>query len=65
MALTAIGIKTAPDGKLWDGNGLMLIKRGSSGKWVYRYSIYGRRREMGLGSWPDVTLSDARKARDV
>ncbi|MCZ4352678.1 integrase arm-type DNA-binding domain-containing protein [Roseovarius aestuarii] len=65
MALTAIGIKNAPDGKLRDGNGLMLVKRGNSGKWVYRYSIHGRRPEMGLGTWPDVTLSDARKSRDV
>lgn len=62
--LTALGIKNAPDGKLGDGGGLELRKTGQTGKWVWRYSIAGRRREMGLGSYPDVSLSDARKARD-
>lgn len=64
MPLTAIGIKKAPDGKLEDGNGLRLLKRGDRGSWVYRYSIYGQRKEMGLGGWPAVTLAEARKIRD-
>jgi len=64
MALTAIGIKKAGDGKHEDGGGLRLVKRGDSGSWVYRFSIYGKRKEMGLGSWPAVTLADARKIRD-
>lgn len=62
--LTAIGIKNQPDGKLRDGGGLMLVKSGDGGKWVYRYSHLGRRREMGLGSWPTVTLAEARRTRD-
>ncbi len=64
MALTTIGIKHLPDGKHEDGNGLRLVKRSQKGKWVYRYSVFGKRREMGLGPWPAVSLSDARKLRD-
>ncbi|MEI4262764.1 tyrosine-type recombinase/integrase [Roseovarius sp. D0-M9] len=64
MKLTAVGIRKAPDGKLEDGAGLRLVKRGAGGYWVYRFSIFGRRKEMGLGAWPAVSLADARKARD-
>lgn len=62
--LTAIQVKAADDGKLFDGGGLTLVKSGASGKWVYRYSHLGRRREMGLGAWPALTLAEARKLRD-
>lgn len=57
-------IQKAPDGKLQDGRGLLLVKKGATGKWVYRYSLHGKRREMGLGSWPVVTLAEARRQRD-
>ena len=62
--LTAIGIKRASDGKLFDGNGLELRKKGDAGRWVWRYSLAGKRREMGLGSYPDVGLGDARRERE-
>lgn len=62
--LTAVSIRNAPDGKLQDGGGLILNKKGDAGKWVYRYSFLGRRREMGLGSLDDISLSAARRARD-
>ena len=62
--LTSIGIKNAPDGKLFDGDGLILNKKGSGGKWVYRYSHLKKRREMGLGAYPAISLADARKIRD-
>ena len=42
----------------------MLDRAETGGKWLYRYSLSGQRREMGLGSYPDVGLADARKARD-
>jgi len=49
-------------GKYADGRGLWLVKRDTNnGKWILRFSISGRRREMGLGPWPDVSLADARK----
>ena len=62
--LTAIKIKNAGDGKLFDGGGLILVKTGGSGKWVFRFSHLGKRREMGLGAWPVVSLADARALRD-
>jgi integrase len=63
--LTALQIKAAPDGKLFDGSGLTLVKKAGGGYWVYRYSLGGKRREMGLGPFPDVGLADARKVRDA
>lgn len=51
-------IQKAADGKLQDGRGLLIVKKGVTGKWVYRYSHLGKRREMGLGNWPVVTLAD-------
>lgn len=62
--LTAVAIRKSEDGKLFDGEGLSLDKRGESGKWVWRFQRQKRRREMGLGSWPAVSLADARKERD-
>lgn len=63
--LTALRIKSAAPGKLEDGGGLRLLKKAEgAGSWVYRYSHLGRRREMGLGPWPALSLPEARKARD-
>ncbi|MBY6055409.1 tyrosine-type recombinase/integrase [Leisingera daeponensis] len=62
--LTAVAVKKAANGKLDDGGGLRLYKTDGSGRWVYRYTFAGRRREMGLGSADDLTLAAARKERD-
>lgn len=44
-----------------DGEGLRLVVRPAGGKsWVLRYQLGGRRREMGLGAFPAVTLKKAR-----
>lgn len=60
--LAASVVKTAAAGKHCDGGGLWLVKRpDGGGKWVLRYTIHGRRREMGLGGLPDVTLRQARE----
>ena len=55
-------ITTAGPGKYEDGGGLRLVasKTGAK-KWVLRFTIDGRRREMGLGSFPDVGLAEARE----
>src|SRR5277367_2341896 len=47
-------------------DGLALQVRGSASRsWVLRITIDGRQREMGLGSFPTVTLAEARvKARE-
>ena len=49
-----------------DGNGLYLQVTGPEAKsWVFRYSLWGRAREMGLGSLRRTSLEDARtKARE-
>jgi len=44
-----------------DGAGLYLQVTGEHAKsWIFRYSLRGRAREMGLGSFRKVSLADAR-----
>ena len=44
-----------------DGDGLRLVVKASGKKsWVLRFQLAGKRREMGLGGFPDVKLKDAR-----
>lgn len=44
-----------------DGDGLRLVVKASGKKsWVLRFQLAGKRREMGLGGYPDVKLKDAR-----
>ncbi len=44
-----------------DGEGLRLaVKQSGRKSWVLRYQIGGRRREMGMGSYPEVSLREAR-----
>ena len=51
----------AAPGKHEDGGGLRLVVSDAGArKWVFRFSLNGKRREMGLGSYPDVGLADAR-----
>ena len=54
-------VQTAEPGKHEDGGGLRLVvsPKGAR-KWVLRYTLNGSRREMGLGSFPDVSLAAAR-----
>ena len=60
--LTVKEIKAASKGaRLHDGHGLYLtLTAADRGKWSYRYRINGLSREMGLGPYPKVSLSDAR-----
>lgn len=47
---------------LSDGAGLYLvISSPTSQSWVYRYKVGGVEKRMGLGSYPSVTLTQARK----
>ena len=60
--LSALAVKSAPPGKHEDGNGLRLVKReDGGGQWVLRYTLHGRRREMGLGGLASLSLKDARE----
>jgi len=55
-------VETAASGKHEDGAGLRLVvSPAGAKKWVLRYTINGKRREMGLGSLPDVGLAEARE----
>ena len=59
--LSAQTVKTADAGKYSDGGGLWVFKADeASGKWVLRVHVHGRRREMGLGGYPSVSLKEAR-----
>ncbi len=60
--LNQMKAKNLSEGKYADGQGLWLIKRNKiAGKWILRLSIAGKRREMGLGRWPDVSIAEARE----
>ena len=60
--LNQMKAKSLDAGKYADGQGLWLVKRTrATGKWVLRVTIHGRRREMGLGAWPDVSIAEARE----
>jgi integrase len=48
-------------GRYGDGGNLWLQVRTARHKsWLFRYTINGRAREMGLGAFPDVSLAEAR-----
>nr|WP_279614778.1 site-specific integrase [Sphingomicrobium astaxanthinifaciens] len=62
-ALKAKSLKKA--GRYTDGRGLMLyVKASGSKSWVLRLTIDGKRRDIGLGSFDDVSLADARAKAD-
>lgn len=60
--LTALKIaRDLPAGMYADGAGLYLQVTGAGAKsWIYRFSLRGKAREMGLGSLSAVCLADAR-----
>ena len=61
-ALSQMKAKNLDSGKHADGQGLWLNKRSKiAGKWTLRLVIKGKRREMGLGRWPDVSITEARE----
>jgi integrase len=65
--LTELGVRRAKEGRHMDGDGLMLVVRASGKKsWLLRYQMNGVRRDMGLGSYPEIGLKAARqKAQDA
>lgn len=51
MKLKAVQIKNAKTGqRLQDGGGLYLERTAAGGRWIFRFQLDGRRRDMGLGS---------------
>src|SRR3954454_25403827 len=67
--LTDRTVKAALPGRHGDDavRGLMLVVQpGGSRSWMLRYQLNGRRRDMGLGPYPEITLARAReKAMDA
>ena len=63
MALSATRAKALRDpGRYSDGGGLHLyISKAGSKSWVQRITIEGRRRDIGLGGFPSVSLALARE----
>lgn len=63
--LTALAIKAAKPGKLFDGGGLFLDVRPSGSRyWRLKYRFGGRENLLALGVYPEVSLAEARKGRD-
>ncbi|MFN7186287.1 MAG: tyrosine-type recombinase/integrase [Alphaproteobacteria bacterium] len=67
MPLTQIAIKNAKAAKkplkLFDGGGLYLLIQPSGGKWWrYKYRFAGKEKLLALGSYPDVSLAQARES---
>ncbi len=53
------------DYKLTDGDGLFLLVRPNGSKlWRMNYKYLGRYRTLAFGSWPAVSLADARAKRE-
>ena len=46
---------------LHDGGGLYLhVSKTGAKSWVFRLQLDGKRRDMGLGPFPDISLAEAR-----
>ena len=63
MALSATRVRAVKEpGRHSDGGGLHLyISKTGSKSWVLRITVDGRRRDMGLGAFPSVSLAHARE----
>lgn len=60
--LSASSLKGLSVGKHGDGGGLWFEKRRDGGaQWFLRVTVHGKRREMGLGGFPSVSLKKARE----
>lgn len=69
MALTDIAIRTAKPKekpyKMGDALGLFLLVQPSGGKlWRLKHRVDGREKKLSLGTYPEITLSEARRRRD-
>ena len=70
MALTDVSIRKAKAGpkpyKMGDSSGLFLLVQPSGGKlWRMKYRVDGREKKLGLGTYPEVGLAEARRRRDA
>ncbi len=65
---TKVAAALSEPGRHSDGGGLYLAIDGLGAamrrRWIFLYPWAGKRREMGLGAYPVVSLAEARRARD-
>jgi integrase len=60
--LTVVGVRNAKPGRHADGLGLyLLVKPSGARSWLLRVQVDKRRRDIGLGSITDLTLTEARE----
>ena len=69
MALSDVKARNAKPGekqvKLFDGDGLFLLVTPAGGKWWrFKYRFEGKEKLLALGTYPEVSLADARQRRD-
>ena len=69
MALTATSIKNARTVdkplKLFDGGGLYLLVNPNGARWWrFKYRYLGKEKLLSFGTYPDISLKDARDRRD-
>ncbi len=66
-ALSAVFVRNVKNSGMYaDGNGLYLrVDESGARRWVQRIVIRGRRRNLGLGGWPLVSLKEAREKAAV
>lgn len=70
MSLTDMSIRALAHGdkpiKKADEKGLFLLLQPGGGKlWRFKYRFAGKEKKLGLGRYPDVSLKEARRRRDV
>lgn len=60
--LTDRTVKALGEGRHEDGDGLrLLVSKSGARSWMLRYQMQGRRRDMGLGAYPEISLREARE----
>lgn len=69
MALTDVAIRNAKPRakpyKMGDALGLFLLVQPTGGKlWRVKYRVDGKEKKLGIGTYPEVSLGEARKRRD-
>lgn len=69
VPLTDLAVRNAKPGpkpvKLADGGGLHLLMTPTGGKlWRLKYRIDGKEKQLAIGPYPEISLSEARKRRD-
>ena len=64
--LTNIQLKSKnKTGRYTDGNNLyFVVGKNGNQNWTFIYTINGKKREMGLGPYPEISLKSARLTRD-